>query len=60
MKKYEVLWYVEGCDDPKTKEFSTKQAALNYYMKHRKDKGCYGWWVTKRDKDWYVVEDIVY
>lgn len=60
MKKFEVLWYVKGINDPKTKEFSSKKAALNYYEKHKDDKGCHGWWVTKRDEDWFVLEDIIY
>lgn len=60
MKRYEVLWYTspEMCDY-QTKEFSTRQAALNFYNEHKDDENKFGWWVTKRDKNWYVVEDII-
>lgn len=61
MYKYEVLWYTgPDMNDYRTKEFSTKQAAMNFYNKHKDDDDKFGWWVTKRDEDWYVVEDYVY
>ena len=66
MKRYEVLWYVGQNEkdalqgDIYTKEFSTKQAALNYYEKHKNDCGCFGWWVTKRNAYGDVVEDYIF
>ena len=57
--KYEVLWYTDP-DTYETKEFSSRKAAMNYYEKHKDDDGKFGWWVTKRDEDWFVVEDLVY
>ena len=68
MKKYifECLWY-EGLteeqvfkDDPKTKEFTTKKQAMKYYEEHKNDSNKFGWWVTKRDNEWFVLEDYIY
>jgi len=58
--KYEVLWYELGCDDPKTKEFNTKKQAMTFYESIKNDDNKDNFWVTKRDKDWNVVEDIIY
>lgn len=65
MKRYEVLWY-EGPteyaamqDDPYTEEFKTRDEALDFYEKHKDDANKFGWWVTKRDSDWFVIEDII-
>lgn len=67
---YEVLWYnkeenesVENSmqnGDIDCKEFKTKKQALAYYEKHKSDNDKCGWWVTKRDKDGFVIDDIVY
>ena len=57
MKSYEALWYYED-DSYDTAEFSTKQALLNFYKKHKNDPDKSGWWLTKRNKDWEVIEDI--
>lgn len=65
MKRYEVLWYegpteyVAMHDDPHTKEFKTREEALDFYEKHKDDTDKFGWWVTKRDSDWSVIEDII-
>ena len=63
---FEALWY-EGEDedeamngDPHTKEFKTRKEVMNFYEKHKNDKNKFGWWVTRRDSDWFVVEDIVF
>ena len=59
--KYECLWYRDPeLNDTVTKEFSTKKAALNFYEKHKNDPDKFGWWVTKRDEDWYAVEDLIW
>lgn len=63
MKRFEVLWYVGEKDtfgDYETKDFSTLQAAMNFYNKHKDDQDKYGWWVTKRNSNWEVIEDYVY
>lgn len=60
MKRFEVLWYEIGNEDPVTREFSTRQAALNFYEKHKDEPDKSGWWVTKRNSNWKVTEDIVY
>ena len=63
---YEVLWYPRINEngnydgDPISREFKTKKAALNYYEKHKDDEGCFGWWVTQRDEDGCVLDDLVY
>ena len=59
MKRFEVLWYEKGDTDPKFKECSTKQAALNYYNKIKDNPNYYGFWVTKRNSDWEVVEEYI-
>lgn len=58
-KPYEVLWYDLG-NNVHTKTFSTEEAAMAYYEKHKDDDLKWGWWVTKRDKDWNVLEDLVF
>lgn len=66
MNKYEVLWYEvdaltnRATGDPFTKEFRTHNAAMNFYNRHKEDVDKCDWWVTKRDKDGYVIEDLVY
>ena len=58
---YEVLWYNdEKLNNPEFKEFRTRKQALNYYETHKNDPDHYGWWVTKRNSDYEVVEDIIY
>lgn len=57
MKRYEALWYYED-DSYDTAEFSTEQALLNFYKRHKNDADKSGWWLTKRNKDWEVIEDI--
>ena len=60
MKKYECLWYTdEERSDFETKDFSTAKAAIDFYEKHKDDACKFGWWVTERDEDWYVVDDLV-
>lgn len=58
---FEVLWYTDKkLDNYVTKEFHTRSEALNFYNAHKNDKDKFGWWVTKRDSNWEVVEDIIY
>lgn len=58
--KFEVLWYENGKADPFTKEFDNRKDAMKFYNEHKGDAEKFDFWVTKRDEDWYVVEDIVY
>ena len=66
MKTYEVLYYPsinekgDYTGDPITKEFKTKKSALNFYEKHKNDTDKFGWWVTARDEDGCVLDDIIY
>ena len=63
--RFEVLWY-EGSteqeayarDEYHTKEFYTRKKAIAFCNEHRNDQGKFGWWITRRDADWYVVEYI--
>lgn len=58
---FEVSWYTdEKLDNYETKEFRSRAAAMNFYNAHEDDKDKFGWWVTRRNSDWAVVEDIVY
>lgn len=58
---YEVLWYEdEEQNNPQFKEFKTKKQALAFYEKHKDEPNHYSWWVTKRDSDGEVVNDIIY
>lgn len=62
--EYEVLWYVgddkELLDNYETKTFKKRDAAMRFYEKHKNDPDKFAWWVTKRDDDGYILEDIVY
>ena len=61
MKRYEALWYIdESLETYETKEFSTRQALLNFYNKNKNEINHYGWWLTKRNSNWEVIEDIKY
>lgn len=61
---YEVLYYElvneDQSEDPIVKQFYTKKQALAFYNKHKNDNDKSGWWITHRNKDWEVIEDIVY
>lgn len=58
---YEVLWYTdEELNNYETKEFRSRAAAMDFYNAHKNDKDKFAWWVTRRNSDWAVVEDIVY
>ena len=62
IKPYEVLWFMDHngiIEDWFDKTFKTKKQALRYYNRHKKDKGKYGWLVTKRDWWWKPVEVYV-
>lgn len=59
-KHYEVLWYDTNGENPQSKDFATRKQALAFYEKHKADTDKTGWWVTKRDEDWNVIEDIIY
>ena len=58
MKCFEILWYEEedGMDDYITKEFSTYQAMINFYNKHKA--AMYDVLLTRRSTaDWHIIED---
>lgn len=66
---YECLWYNKDPEqddleamqfgDTESKEFKTKRQAVIFYNKHKNDPDKCGWWVTKRDEDGWVLDDIV-
>lgn len=63
--KYEVLWYEHHNEEANyeithTREFKTRKQAMGFFNKICKDPKNYGFWVTKRDEDWNVIEDLVY
>ena len=60
MNSFEVLWYVKGLNDAQFRVFSTRQSALNFYNKHKDNDNYYDWWVTKRNTQGEVIEDIIY
>ena len=58
---YEVLWYnEEECQNPNWMEFKTRKQAMEFYEKHKNDTDKFYFWVTKRNKEGEVVEDIIY
>ena len=60
MNSFEVLWYVKGLNDPQFRVFSTRKSALNFYKKNKDNDNFYDWWVTKRNTQGEVIEDIIY
>ena len=57
---YEVLWYVKGLNDSQFRVFASREKALNFYMKNKDNDNYYDWWVSKRNSEGEVVEDIIY
>ena len=64
---YEVLWYNGASKedalqkgDYDTKSFRTRKAAMNYYNKHKNDTNKFGWWVTYRDANGCILDDLIY
>lgn len=59
---YELLWYDKrkGNEDPVWREFKTKKQALCYYEKIKNDNNLYDFWLTKRNEEGEVLEDIIY
>lgn len=59
---YEALWY----DDKKmkrdfhTKEFTTIKAMTNFFEKHKNDADKFNWFLTKRNKDWEIIDVYKY
>lgn len=61
MKRFYLLWYLDKQQNNYIeKDFSTKQALLNFYEKHKNDKDKFYFWGTKRNSNGEVVEDIIY
>ena len=57
---YECLWYIEkNGNDYFWEDFKTRKGAIAFYNKHKNDSDKFDWWVTKRDEDGMVIEDIV-
>ncbi len=69
-KRFEALWYnrkenesIEEAmrnGDYDTKSFYTRKQVLAFYEAHKNDTDKCGWWITHRDSDWCVIEDIIY
>lgn len=67
--RFEALWYNKAenetvehamrCGDYETKDFRTRKQALAFYEEHKNDADKCGWWVTHRNADWEVIEDII-
>lgn len=57
---YEVLWYNHFDESYETREFKTRSEALSFYKKIKDDPLKHSFWVTKRNEDWEVIEDIIY
>lgn len=62
---YEVLWY-EGDNerdalrgDFKTKEFKTKNEAMNFYRREKNDKRKFAFWITGRRPNGDLEEDVL-
>lgn len=63
MKRFEVLRYEttdveEAC--LMTEDFSTLKAAMNFYEKNKNDSKKFGWFITKRNSNWEIVETYIY
>ena len=67
--RFEVLWYKKEVvedkygneltfEDYETKDFFTRKSALKFYEEHKNDPDKYGWWITHRNSDWEVIEDV--
>lgn len=58
---YEVLWYGnEEYEGVEFQEFKSRKQAIKFYEEHKSDKDKFYLWVTKRNKDGEVVEDLYY
>jgi len=58
-KRFEVLYYTVD-NNYEALTFATRKQALKFYEEHKDDNDKFGWWVTHRDADWSVIEDIIY
>ena len=54
---YEVLYYIDK-DNFKTKEFKRLKDAMAFYEANKANG--FDWWITKRDKDGFIIDDIIY
>ncbi len=52
MKQYELSWYGHS------KNFTSKEAALRFYCKHKNDADKKVWYLVKRDYNLSIIEDI--
>lgn len=57
--RFEVLWYKED-GDYESRDFYTRKSALKFYEEHKNDVDKHDFWVTHRNVDWEVIEDIIY
>lgn len=58
--EYEVLWYTdEENNNYETASFITEEEAIAFYQEHKTDSDKFNWWVTARDEDGSVLEDLV-
>ena len=66
MYYYEVLWYEGKTEeeamqgDPKTAQFHSRLSAIDYYSVKKLELNRWGWWITKRNQDDEILEDIIY
>ena len=56
--RFEVLWYKDD-GDYESQDFYTRKQALAFYEQHKNDKDKHDFWVTHRNSDWEVIEDII-
>ena len=57
--RFEVLWYKED-GDYESQDFYTRKSALKFWAEHKNDQDKHDFWVTHRNSDWEVIEDIIY
>lgn len=57
---YNVTWYTDKeLNNYQSKDFRTKREALAFYETHKNDTDKFEFWVTYRDCDDYVLNDII-
>lgn len=64
---YEVLWYIKENENDEEMyenydylEFDNYREAMQFYHRHKYDLDKYGWWITKRDEEGFVIKDYIY
>lgn len=64
MKRFEAYWYEYTNEQEaiekgafNSKEFSTEQAMINFYVLHKSDPNKHHWFLSKRNADWDIIKD---